>query len=118
MPSHCSKRVRRCPEYHLVQYYRSIRNRIIHRTKANTDEILKRLLKHETHFRDYYKLVPNKFGSLAFSDFQLLTRSMGYFAKVLNDACDLQPADILRFEESKEAFVEAALRSKGALGKI
>ena len=88
-------RARACPEYDLIQYYRVVRNRIVHRTALDTTRQLRQLLnKHKPHFEACYRAVPEDFDLIGYNDFLLLTRATKYYVQVLNDVCALEPKDI------------------------
>ena len=110
--------IRQCPEYHLVHYYRAVRNRLIHGTKADTDNQLKTLLRsHESHFSTSYKSLPSSYKDIDYADYFLLTRAFKYFSKVLNDACDLKPSEIVDYLLKSTEFVAKMRAAKGSRGR-
>lgn len=103
------KMVRALPEFALIQYYRMVRNRVIHRSGKDTEKPLSTLLAlHEKHLRDCYQTIPSKFEDICYDDFILLTRAIKYSARVLNQACALTPQQILAFHLSRSRADHAA----------
>lgn len=89
-----SKLIKSYPEYYLLNYYRLIRNSIVHlqedaeehkkTTKYFDDFIADKL----DFFKENYEMdSPNKPESISFQDFMLYTRAIKYFSNILNDAC-------------------------------
>lgn len=94
LPSAKRKTIKSYPEYYLMDYYRLIRNSIVH-LQDDEDEH-KRTLKYFeanladtlSHFKDNYNLqAPNKPDQISFDDFKLYTRAVKYFSNILNDIC-------------------------------
>lgn len=111
-------RIRQYPEYELVHYYRSVRNRLIHGTKADTDNQLKTLLRsHKTHFNTSYKSLPSSYNDIGYDDYFLLTRAIKYFSKILNDACNLKPSEIVDYLMKSSEFVAKMRLAKGSLAR-
>jgi hypothetical protein len=102
LPTAQRKEARKYAEYGLIDYYRLVRNRVIHRSSRDTDSVLKALLaEHSDHFHDNYGIVPNDFANIAYDDFMLLTRAMKYYARILNEVCELTPELVLRFHVAR-----------------
>lgn len=86
-------KARSCPEYDLIQYYRAVRNRFVHRTDKDSNAKLAKLLeKNKDHFEKCYSMLPKEYEKIDYDDFMLLTVSAKNFSKVLNDACGLSGA--------------------------
>lgn len=87
------------PEFHLLEYYRLVRNSIVHEgraTEASLDAEYRRLLNYKSHFDGYQLQAPNALADIQYHDYRLLTRAIRYFSQVINDACDLRPHDVAR----------------------
>lgn len=88
------KKIKTYPEYYLLDYYRLVRNSIVH-LQENKDEHKKTLKYYNdnivdkiSHFKDNYELeAPNEPDKIVFDDFKLYTRSIKYFSNILNDIC-------------------------------
>ena len=82
------------PEYYLLDYYRLVRNSIVH-LQEDRDEHKKTLKYYSDnlvniilHFKDNYEMeAPNEPDKIVFEDFMLYTRSIKYFSNILNDIC-------------------------------
>ena len=119
LPAECSKRAKSCPEFDLWQYYRLVRNRIVHRGDIDTStERAKFLGKHEKHFKEGYGVIPKEAANIGYQDFLLFTRTLKYFAKILNDVCDLTVDGIANFLLSDQEFVSRIRRYKQRPRKI
>jgi hypothetical protein len=83
-----------CPEFFLLEYYRLVRNSIVH-LQESEDEHKKTLKYFNGHikellpyFKENYELTaPNEPDSVSFYDFMLYTRALKYYSNVLNDVC-------------------------------
>jgi hypothetical protein len=88
------------PEFHLLEYYRLVRNWIVHPTeetgKAAEGAFGVINSKYMAHFKECYTSVraPNAPLDINFDDSLLFCRSMICFSHVVNDACDLTKEDI------------------------
>lgn len=82
------------PEYYLLDYYRLIRNSIVH-LQEDEDEHVKTLAFYKKYIKDkkdffhsnYNLLAPNEPENISFKDFVLYTRVLKYFSNILNDVC-------------------------------
>jgi hypothetical protein len=86
-----------CPEADLIEYYRLVRNHLIHHSPSAEALNRKRqsLLRHRSHFASYSPLsVPNAANAMSFADFMLFTRAVKYFANLANDAFLLEARDV------------------------
>jgi hypothetical protein len=88
------------PEYHLLEYYRLVRNWVVHPTKE-TEKMAKEAFavmdaKYKAHFEKCYAAAhaPNTPSDINFDDALLFCRSMMCFSHVVNDACNLTKEDI------------------------
>ena len=103
------------PEYYLLDYYRLVRNSIVH-LQEDDDEHKKTLQYYKNSLadkKDYfistYELeAPNEPDSLSFSDFMLYTRALKYFSNILNNFC---------FPEMK-TFAKAAFKNNELQSKL
>lgn len=119
LPDNEKRRAQECPEFALWQYFRMVRNRVVHGDRSEvTDRKLAaehaRLLKdHGLHFKRCYDWQPSAFGQIVYKDFFMFTRAVKYYAKILNDVCDLRPEDIVtrRLADDVE-FLELVRRHK------
>lgn len=95
--SNCDADLAQFPETQLFEYYRLSRNWLVHgsaRSLKLAQDVYDQL--DVSHFSLAYSISPNRPEQLAYSDFQLYTRSMKYFSNCINDAWPLQYADIAR----------------------
>lgn len=103
------EKFRSYPEYYLLDYYRLVRNSIVH-LQEDDDEHKKTLqyykaniLEKKEYFITTYELnAPNEPNNLSFEDFMLYTRTLKYFSNVLNNFC---------FPEMK-VFAKSAFKNK------
>jgi len=82
------------PEYYLLDYYRLIRNSIVHlqedenEHKKTTKYFKTNIEPRLAHFKLNYEIdAPNEPDNIYFYDFMLYTRAIKYFSNVLNDIC-------------------------------
>ncbi|SDR51256.1 hypothetical protein SAMN05443245_6876 [Paraburkholderia fungorum] len=102
LPAAAGKLLRTTPEFELLEYYRLLRVSIVHQneeTIRRSASAYKKLEeKHGKYFRSTYGLdAPNDKDDLSFADFCIFTRSIKYFANVINEACDLQIGDVVSY---------------------
>ncbi|HWR59365.1 MAG TPA: hypothetical protein VN328_10805 [Thermodesulfovibrionales bacterium] len=92
--------VESAPESLLIDYYRLVRNWIIHRDDKTRktalhcyDEVLR---KHKDHISNCYAglAAPSLPDELSFDDYYLFTRALKYFANLLNNAADVTLEDV------------------------
>lgn len=82
----------KAPEYRLFEYYRAVRVANSH-IKGSTSTYVNKAFAALTqadlqHFSSCYGLqAPNPPGQITFDDFQLFTRAIKYYSKLLNEAC-------------------------------
>ena len=102
LPRPNARQIETKPEFHVLEYYLSVRNWIIHpttETARQTERDLKLLLKnHSTYLQKKYAAVhaPNPTSALSFDDHMLFSRALVMLTPVINDACDLQNEEIER----------------------
>ena len=88
------KLIKSFPEYYLLNYYRLVRNSIVHlqedpeehkkTSKYFEDNLTDKL----DFFHENYDLkAPNMPNGISFHDFMLYTRAIKYFSNILNDIC-------------------------------
>jgi hypothetical protein len=95
-----------CPEYDLLQYYRSIRNRFIHRTEKETDKRLERLIKkHGEALTKSYKRLPSKWEDISYNDLIVFAVAVKNYSSVLNDACDLSGSLVAKVRLQQSDFL-------------
>lgn len=113
LPLSNENRLRQAPECSLIEYYRLLRVSVVHRTDEASKAAhaaFKMLSPQLSYFSKTYKLAaPNKPDAVDFQDFRLFTRSIKYFANLLNDACDLNLQDIRHFLVHKDRQVVSEL---------
>lgn len=88
------KKIKSYPEYYLLDYYRLVRNSIVHlqedenQHKKTSKYYSDNLSEIVQHFKNNYELeAPNEPDKIGFADFMLYTRSIKYFSNILNDVC-------------------------------
>lgn len=113
LPPSGEYRLRQAPECSLIEYYRLLRVSIVHRTdKASkaAHAAFNLLSPQLSYFSKTYELAaPNKPDAVDFQDFRLFTRSIKYFANLLNDECDLKLHDICHFLVHKDREIVSEL---------
>jgi hypothetical protein len=102
------------PEYHLIEYYRLLRNDIVHSTDDSRIKSLEcfneKITHHIEYFGGYYKFIkdkipaPNDPGSLTFRDFILYSRSFRYLSYLLNNYLNLRGEQIFRIHKNDAFF--------------
>lgn len=98
LPDHARKTVMAAPEFELLDYYRKVRNELIHSIGGRVSQTsLSCVETHREYFTKTYRrgTAPNAPDSLDFDDFLLYARALKYFAELINDACDLQVDEIV-----------------------
>jgi hypothetical protein len=94
LPSDIATAIKNYPEYHLLNYYRLVRNSIVH-LQEDEEEHSKTTKYYEDHisnkvnffYENYDLSAPNKPDSISYSDFMLYTRALKYFSNILSDYC-------------------------------
>lgn len=115
MPIISAKKIKSYPEYRLLNYYRLVRNSIVHlqddaeehkkTNKFYDDNIMGDL----EYFRENYQIeAPNAPENISFKDFMLYTRVLKYFSNIINDVCF----------PSIESLVVVALKDKDLEKKL
>lgn len=112
------KKLTSLPEYHLLEYYRLIRNLIVH--VHDSDKKLEKLNtyhkeiigKYEKHFIDHYNSIPNPKINLSFDDYFLYTRAIKYFSNVLNDAIALTYDEVITYALNDKSLIEKLRRTE------
>lgn len=90
------------PERKIIDYYRLVRNSIVHINEKSRKRLLLYFYKtreeHNEYFKKCYPCIeaPNSPNDLKFDDFILYTRSLKYYSNLINDACDLSIDDIAK----------------------
>ncbi len=102
-----SSKISEYPEYHLAQYYRKVRNHIIHKElSVDKDRKGKNKLKdlHESlierygvHLQGYQLNAPNTFESLCYDDFVIFTKSIKVFNNVLIDEFNIDYKHLVEY---------------------
>jgi hypothetical protein len=123
------KTIKSYPEYFLLDYYRLIRNSIVH-LQENEDEHEKTsiyycnyIVKNLRFFKSNYELeAPNEPDKIGFADFMLYTRAIKYFSNILNDACFPEIETLVIVAKKDERLQKKLLQTrkldfKGALLK-
>jgi hypothetical protein len=89
-----SKAIKAYPEYYLLNYYRLVRNSIVHLQEdpeqhKQTQKYFEQHIADKMDFfrRNYELEAPNVPDSISFNDFMLYTRAIKYFSNILNDVC-------------------------------
>ena len=104
------------PEYVLLDYYRLIRNSIVH-LQEDKDEHKKtqkyfddHIQQHQEYFSTNYQLdAPNGPDQISFADFKLYTRAVKYFSNILNDLCFPTVSDFVNIA-TEDIALEKKLR--------
>ena len=86
--------IKKYPEYFLVNYYRLIRNSVVHLQNDEAEHTKTSKYYNENvgihlrYFVESYSLeAPNSPAEISFDDFMLYTREIKYFGNLLNDEC-------------------------------
>ncbi len=86
------KTILQYPEYHLLNYYRLIRNSIVHLQESDSED--KKTLAYYnqyikpnlSYFHINYNIkAPNHPKNISYSDFEIYTRAIKYFGNIIND---------------------------------
>jgi hypothetical protein len=131
------KDLKNAPEYEVLEYYRQIRNIVVHRTlteesrepttfRSEEEELpievgfdLPDSLKaHTKYFEENYRIVASTYDRIGFQDFLLMNRAARNYAKLLNDGCDLTPAALVAVLLESDGFLAAARHRKRQPVKI
>ena len=109
LPQNIKELIDIVPEFHLLNYYRLVRNCLVH-IGSNNKKIIKYYEKtiksFKEHFTQCYKLLPHSLGNLDYNDYFLYTRSVKYFANKLNDFADLRLEEIIAFSKKDLNFTK------------
>ncbi|PGD64133.1 hypothetical protein [Bacillus wiedmannii] len=102
-------KLKKIPEYHLLDHYRLIRNSIVHISEKNSNKLAKLhtnlIDRYGEHFSEHYGTLPNLKDQLTYEDYFLYTRAVKYFSNILNDAANLQYADIVNIALNDTDFL-------------
>jgi hypothetical protein len=104
------------PESHVIQYYRLLRNGLVHKSDNSLDkpnEYFNKFIEPNIeYFKNYYKFLPegnlpapNKPLSLTHNDFFIYSRCLKNLINLIINACNLTVSEIFEFELSNEQFV-------------
>lgn len=115
VPKNVSKLFINTPESHVIQYYRLVRNGIVHNSEKSNDKPLAYYKKHiatnSEYFKKYYKFLPN--GNLpapnaptllTHNDFFIYSRCLKNLINLIINACNLTVNEIFNFEMASESF--------------
>lgn len=96
------------PEFELLDYYRLMRNYIIHKDSKILEKVHNKHEKlidnYKNFFEKNYKLLPNSFEMLEFKDYFLYTRAYKYFVNKLNNIADLTLENIVEYAKLDKKF--------------
>lgn len=114
-----AKKIISFPEYHLIDYYRIIRNAFVHlqetddEHKKTTKYYKEKIVPHLQHFKENYELdAPNKPEQINFEDFMLYTRAIKYFSNILNDVCFPDLTDFVEVAKEDETLQKSLQQSR------
>lgn len=104
------------PESHAIQYYRLLRNGIVHKSETSLDKPTEYFIKYIEpnieYFKNYYKFLPegklpapNKPQELTHNDFFIYSRCLKNLINLIVNACNLTIAEIFAFELLNEQFL-------------
>ncbi len=121
LPADKANKFRNTPESIAIQYYRLVRNGIVHSSANSLDKpsdfFNKYILPKLEYFKGYYKFLinntipaPNPPDKLNHYDFTIYSRCLKNLANLINDSCDLTVAEILEFELLNKQFVKQMKR--------
>lgn len=116
MPKEQSKVFENVPESYAIQYYRILRNGIVHKSENSLDkptEYFARYIEPNIeYFKNYYKFLPegklpapNNPQSLSHNDFFIYSRCLKNLINLIVNACHLTVSEIFDFELSNEQFL-------------
>jgi hypothetical protein len=104
------------PESYAIQYYRLLRNGLVHKSDNSLDkptEYFKKFIEPNfEYFKNYYKFLPegklpapNSPQSLTHNDFFIYSRCLKNLTNLIVNACNLTVSEIFEFELSNEQFL-------------
>jgi hypothetical protein len=104
------------PESYIIQYYRLVRNGIVHKSDTSmnkpADYFAKHILPLADYFKDYYQFLPqgklpapNGPNELTHYDFVLQSRCLKYLVNLIVNACNLSVTEIFQFEITSDDFL-------------
>ena len=106
--------IKQYPEYWLIDYYRHIRNHIIHPNPQNLSRLAKKhqelLDLYEFHWLNVYKITPNNYEGISYEDYFIYTRAFKYFVNVLSNTVGLTTDEIV-VAAKNNAALQKRLRS-------
>ena len=113
------RKIKSYPEYYLLNYYRLVRNSIVH-LQINEKKYQKSIAyytnyldKRISHFKENYDIeAPNLPEQITFEDFMLYTRAIKYFGNILNDVCFPKINTIIQFAKNNEKLQKKLRQTK------
>lgn len=99
LPYSKSKLITQIPEYSLLDYYRHVRNQIIHPNAQNLSRLNKKHMElvnsYGEHWMGIYKIMPNEYEQISYNDYFIYTRAVKYFVNALNNIVELTTEEIV-----------------------
>lgn len=119
MPLESAKEIKKYPEFQLLNYYRLVRNSIVH-LQDESDEYKKvrkyyddNIIKNLNYFKENYIIdAPNSPESITFKDFMLYTRVLKYFSNIINDTCFPTIESLIKLAFNDSDFQKKLLQAK------
>ncbi len=112
-------KIKSYPEYYLLNYYRLVRNSIVHlqrdeKEHEKTSKYFSDFIEdNKVYFRDTYEIdAPNEPDEISFYDFMLYTRIIKYFGNILNDTIFPEIKVLVEFAMQNDELNENLLQSK------
>lgn len=112
------------PEFHLLEYYRAVRNELIHPPRSRQNKaaaIRKRFIDSwPQHAQTVYgcRSAPNLVSDLDFDDFFLQTRVARDYSAILSDAYELTVGEVAALAETDEALRRSVQNSNGTRRRV
>jgi hypothetical protein len=111
-----AKKIEATPEAKIIQYYRLVRNTVVHSPKEgfekSTDFFNQKIHPIKEYFHGYFKFktkqtypAPNPPKDINHYDFSLYSRSLRYLSLFINDICNLSAKEIFDVEINRPEFV-------------
>lgn len=114
LPKSIGDELKSKPEYYLIDYYRLVRNGIVHSGEHSFDRpnhyYQTNIIPHLKHFESYYKYLdeglpaPNPPNKLTFRDFILYSRSLRYYSLFVNQKLNLNGDQIFQVHKNDKFF--------------
>jgi len=112
-------KIKSYPEYYLLDYYRLIRNSIVHlqededQHKKTSKYFSEYLVDKLFHFKENYEMnAPNEPDKIIFDDFMLYTRAIKYFSNILNDICFPEVSTLVLVAKKDDELQKHLLQSR------